>query len=292
MLAVRCRASPPALLLFLTFLASSPAAPQTLADHEEDWASGGAGELAFLSINAVIGGLTAGLWQELSEGSFAEGFTGGALGGSVVYAGKRLTAESFPGAGFLGRQVASVGSSIVRNTADARPLLDSLRLPLGPVRVYLGTRDRSAPRFEVALPDLYWTIYGLAESRLSLDPGESLSSGTPVFRSDRPIRDADDDPILGTTTGGVIFVSPLSGQRRERTLAHERAHVLQMDFFYQAWFRPLEDNLAGRLPGSGFIDRVDYDVTLSALLWGGSVLGWSRPFHAPIEAEAEFLESR
>lgn len=279
-----------ALLLALLALAPSPGTPQTSTLPDGDWASDGVGEAAFLALNAVIGGATAGLWQELSGGSFGDGFAGGALGGSVVYAGKRLSAESFAGAGFLGRDVASVGVSIVRNAADARPLLDSLRLPVGPLRLYLGPREPGPPRIELDLHDVYWTAYGLAEARLELDLGESLSSGAPVFRSDRALVDPDDRRLLGVTAGGVVFLSPDARRPGEGTLAHERAHVIQRDFLYHAWLRPLEDRLARKLPGGGFVDRVDYDAIGLALRVGAHALGWGDPVRAPLEAEADFLE--
>jgi hypothetical protein len=283
---------PAALLALLLYLAAAPAQAQTLADHEGDWASDGLGEVAFLGLNALVGGLTAGLWQELSDGSFEDGLAGGALGGGVVYAGKRLAAESFPGAGFLGRDVAAAGSSIVRNAADARPLLDSLAVPVGPLRLYLTPREPGRPRVEANLRDLYWTAYGLAEDRLDFDPGESLSSGAVVFQADRRLLDDDDRPILGAAGGGVVFLSPMPDGQRERSLAHERTHVLQFDFVYHAWFRPLEDHLVGKLPGGGWAGRVDVDAVTPILLWGGDLLGWVDPFAGPGQAEAEFLEGR
>src|SRR5512133_49653 len=65
-----------------------------------------AGELASIGGNALLGGLSAGIMQELRGGSFRSGFTRGALGGTAIYVGKRIDAERFEGAGLLGRQVA------------------------------------------------------------------------------------------------------------------------------------------------------------------------------------------
>lgn len=279
-----------AALLLLAPAASAPAGAQALPNHSDSWASHRAGDAAFMAINALVGGVTAGLWQALSDGSFADGFAGGALGGGVAYVGKRLAAETFAGAGFLGRDVAAVGSSIVRNAAEARPLLDSLALPVGPLRLHLSPGRLSPPRVEVDLAELYWTGYGLAEDRLTLQVEESVSSGMPVFRADRPLLGPDGQTALGAAPAGVVFVGPLSGGAADRTLAHERAHALQLDFVHHAWFRPLEEHLARQLPAGGLADRVEYDLTMPVLLWIGSELGWGDPFVAPIEAEAEFLE--
>ena len=281
-----------ALCLWLPISSSPvPAGAQEIPEAD-GWASDAVGEAAFLSVNAVVGGLTAGLWQELTGGSFAEGLAGGVLGGSVVYAGKRVAASSFPGAGFLGRDLAATGSSVVRNAAEARPLLDSLSLPAGPFRLYVSPRVLEAPRVELELSDLYWTAYGLAESRLELDLSGSLSSGAPVFRSDRSLLSGSGESIHGAAAGGVIFLSPMGEGQRQETLAHERVHVLQLDFVHQAWLRPLEAKLARRLPHEGWRRRLDYDVIFPALRWTAGLLGPDVGVDGPIEAEAEFLGQR
>lgn len=77
--------------------------------------------------------------------------------------------------------------------------------------------------------------------------------------------------------------------RRLETLAHERAHVLQLDFVHQAWLRPLEANLARRLPHEGWRRRLDYDVLFPALRWTAGLLGPDVGVDGPIEAEADFL---
>lgn len=268
---------------------------ETSGPEAPEWASDPVGDIAYLSINGAIGGLTAGLWRELSGGSFTDGFARGALGGSAVYAGKRLAAESFFGAGFLGRGISSVGSSVVRNAADGRGLLEEVALPVGPIRLYATADDPTDPRVEVDLRDLYWTAYGLVEERLTLDLDESLSSGAPVFRADRPLEGTDDEPAGGLAQAGIIFLGPGAGSQDaegEIVLPHERAHVIQHDFIYHVWLRPLEDRLARSLPWNGLSDRVDYDLVYPGLTWVASALGWSDGLSAPAEAEASFLETR
>ena len=89
-----------------------------------------------MGANTFIGALTGGLVQALGGGSFSDGFTRGALGGAIVYAGKRLSVGRFAGAGWIGREVAAVGTSIVRNASDGLPTVHRLVLPLGPLRVH------------------------------------------------------------------------------------------------------------------------------------------------------------
>lgn len=280
-----------ALLLVLVQAAATPAAAQG-THHGGHVGASGSDDVTLLGVNALIGGVTAGLWQELSGGSFEDGFVGGALGGSVQYAGKRLAAESFFGAGFLGRQVAATGASIVRNVSDARAPLDSLLLAVGPLRLYVSPEELFRPRLEADLHELFWTTHGLADGQYSLDLGASLSSGAAVFWSDRQIYDARDRRLRGATVGGAIFLGPLDAETARGTLAHERAHVLQLDFLYHAWFRPLEDRLAKRLPGRGLVDRLDYDALFIGLQSGTYALGWPGRLTAPLEVEAGFLGNR
>ncbi len=90
-----------------------------------------AGEFAILSGNAVLSGVTAGVVQKLRGGSFRDGFVRGLTGGGVIYLGKRVAAERFSGAGLLGREVASLGTSMVRNASEGYGLLDDVVLPVG-----------------------------------------------------------------------------------------------------------------------------------------------------------------
>lgn len=214
--------------------APRPAGAQT-APETAGRDSGALGEAAVLSVNAVVGGLTAGLWRELAGGSFEEGLAGGMLGGSVAYAGKRVAAGSFPGAGFLGRDLAAAAASIVER---------------------------------------------------------SLSSGAPVFRSDRSLLDSDGRRVHGAAAAGVIFLSPMNEDQLRETLGHERVHVLQSDFAHQAWFRPLEASLARRLPRGGWHQRLDYDVLFPGLRWTLGLFGSGPGFDDPFEAEAQLLGSR
>lgn len=289
-----CRSGriPALAILFVLFTVSTVHAQESSRGQDFSWASDPLGDVAFLSINATIGGLTAGLWQEISGGSFADGFARGSLGGSVVYAGKRLAAETFFGAGFLGRGLASAGSSLVRNAADGKTLFEEVIIPVGPLRLYARSGAMARPRVEIHLGDLYWTAYGLLEDRLTLDLEESLSSGAPVFRSSRLLVGSGGDIVGGSTAAGVIFVGPHSGTLIAEALPHERIHVIQHDFYYHAWFRPLEDQVLRRLPREGFVHRVDYDLMYPGLNVLASELGWSDRFHGPSEAEAEFLGAR
>src|SRR5512134_3652706 len=148
-------------------------------EHYPTWA----GELASYGANALLGGLSSGIMQELRGGSFRRGFTRGFLGGSVIYVGKRLAVERFEGAGLLGRQIGAVGGSMVRNAGDGEGVLERLYLPLGVARLEVHTPTR---RLQLT-PDLTaigWTVWAITQAELEFDRSASLSAGTPVFRTD------------------------------------------------------------------------------------------------------------
>lgn len=201
------------------------------------------GEFASLSANALLGGLTAGLSLHLHGGSFGDGFLKGLVGGSGVYAGKRIAAERFDGAGLLGRQVAAAGTSIVGNAGRGAGLFDRLSLPVGPVWLdFDGGPWPSGARIDgIALG---WILYAAVEPELRFDLGRSLSAGTPVFHTNGTVLSFGDGAAhaAGVTQAGVILladVPPYGDAFLERSFAHERIHVLQQDFMGAAWTDPL-----------------------------------------------------
>jgi hypothetical protein len=209
------------------------------------------GELASLGANALVGALTAGLTREFRDGDFSDGFTRGALGGVITYAGKRLAAEDFTTAGLFGRQIAAVGASATRNAAAAQPSFERLTLPLGPVwlDVRRGERTHLAARVDPAA--LAWIVYGITERELDVDIGESLSAGAAVFRTNGKLLSFGNDSVhaAGVTNAGVVFLAqvPAYGEAaRRRTETHERIHVIQEDQFTILWTAPLGEWAMGR----------------------------------------------
>lgn len=254
-----------------------------------------AGEFAALGVNATLGGLTAGVANALRGGDFSDGFVRGALGGALAYGGKRIAVERFDGAGFLGRQVAALGSSFVRNASDDTGLLDRLYVPLYLLRLEVRPRAqegwRVRPRLDVATT--VGTIYAIWEDELELDAGKSLSAGAFVFNTTgRAIK--DDDNELGFTSGrastGVILLSNVPGwpaEQRARTFAHERVHILQFDQMFAYWMDPLEDWLLDVVGASAVGQWADINALSGALgLLGMGLAHDDRPW----ELEAEWLE--
>ena len=286
-----------ALLLFL--LAATEAAaqclPSTIPPEEAppctrrypSWS----GELASLGGNALLGGVTSGLMQELRGGSFRSGFMRGVMGGSVIYAGKRIAVERFETAGLMGRQVAAVGGSMVRNAGEGIPGFDRLILPVGVGRLEF---DRPARRLQLT-PDLTalgYTLWAISEDELAIDWSKTFSSGTPVFSTDNRILvvDGDSTHAAGVTNSGVIYLAGIPGVGRtvaRRQFEHERVHVLQEDQLFITLTDPIEELLLAQLPYLGRHAR-RVDINLSTQLLEHLGKWFPKHLERPWETEAIF----
>jgi len=252
------------------------------------------GDVTFLSSNALLGGLTAGVLQKMDGGDFRDGFTRGALGGATAYLGRRVSAERFDGAGLVGRQVSGVGASMVRNAGDGRPLLERLAFPVGPVRVHVDRSEGLDIRPTVSVHELSWVVAFALRSETELDWSASLSAGAPVFRAPfRAFRDRDGTAVDGVQAGGVIGLSDVPDDLLRSAFAHERVHVLQHDFADLVWSDPIEQRLLERSELTRKLARhVHLGVAFPALRRATfRILDVDRG-QQPAEVEAMFLDGR
>ncbi|CAN5857302.1 hypothetical protein BH23GEM9_BH23GEM9_36520 [soil metagenome] len=230
-----------------------PLLPPDAAGPCEERYPSWAGELAVLGGNAVLGGLSAGVLHKLRGGSFGDAFLRGVAGGAVIYGGKRIAVERFGGAGLVGREVAAVGSSMVRNAGEGRGVLEQIVLPVGPARLYL---QNSRPRVRVRadLMNIGWLIYAIHERELRFDAGMSISAGAPVFMADDRIvfTGSDTAHAHGITEAGLIVIANVPAFGRDyirRVFEHERVHVLQMDQLFMTVTGPAEERAVAAVPG-------------------------------------------
>lgn len=245
-------------------------------------------DLVMAGTNAILSGLVTGLFRTFSdEGSFGEGFRTGAAGGAVTYIGKRLAAKRFTGAGLLGRQIASVGGSLVSNARDGRGAFDRLTLQLGLGRLYWD-RVESRVDFRPDIVTLYYTTVGVVSSRVGLDWSRSLSAGAPVFVTYGGATTLDDS-AAGRTFGGVVLMDVNAELPLSRIGAHERVHVIQYDQQLALWSEAAERGLASMFgPGvAGALGRVDLGI---GLLPFAPLLDYLPRDSNPIEIEANYLE--
>jgi hypothetical protein len=251
--------------------------PLTAQDREEaNWVR----HFNYLAGNALLDGLAAGLFQLFAEdGSFTDGFAKGALGGSTAYLGKVVSVQRFEAAGFLGREIGAVGTSITRNARIGQGMLDELVFPVGPVRIYWN-RVEERVHLRPDLTAFYWIAYGTFDSNLTIDWGRSFSAGTAVFLTE----EAGFSHVNATVRGGSIFLDRTL-RAIEQTFAHERVHVVQLDNAFGSWGEPLEDWLVGKAgrPGRWLMNYVDIGIGGG----GGYIL-----FRDLAEAEAYHLDGR
>lgn len=252
--------------------------------------------------NVALGGATAAFFQAVRGRPIREALVKGALGGGVTYFGKRVAVSRFDGAGFLGREIAAVGSSVVRAAADHRRAL-GLVLPVGVARLYLqgpaprDTLRRWRARIKLDLMSTLITAYSVAHPKLRLDAASTLATGAPVFRARDDFRPNE---WRGWQSGGVVWIRGNANDPRARyetpnaypepraVLAHELVHVLQRDFSAVAWVAPAEGWLLTRVRAGGIGRYVDLglDAPLHALL-NHVVVYELRPW----EREARWLAS-
>ena len=281
-----------ALAAALTLALALPGSAQSrqYSDQELEWRHATwVDDVRFTATNALLSGVATAMVAVLSDDvPVARGFVTGALGGMVVYAGKRLAASRFSGAGITGRQVAAIGTSVSRNAARGLGPLDELAFPLGWAGLYW---DRVAN--DVSLrPDVNaigWTVRLAFRPRTEFAWGRSLSSGAPVFLTKDGAFESD---VAGRAYGNVILADPAANISLDVILAHERVHVLQLDHHYALWGSPLERWATGLL-GAG-VSRVTarFDLVTPTLLTGLAFASvWSRGDN-PLEREAYYMHMR
>lgn len=244
-------------------------------------------DLAYAGVNAVLSGLVAGIFHGASEeGSFAEGFWGGATGGTVAYMGKRVSALDFDGAGLLGRQIASVGSSVVSNAREGKGPLDELTIQLGLGRLYWD-RVESSVTFKPDVVTIFYTVRAAASERVRLDWSRTFSAGAPTFLT-RPGLTTLDAGVAGRALGGVVLIDVNGVVPVAMIASHERTHVVQYDQQFALWAEPAERALASLLGSrvASVAGRVDLSIALLPFVPLFSTL--PRDLN-PLEVEADHL---
>lgn len=234
-------------------------------------------EATVLGANALLGGASALVAALVRRDPPLPALARGVAGGGLVYAGKRIAVDPRPGTGLIGRQVASVGGSVVGNAVAGRHGLDRVALAFGPVRAYVG-RDVSGVDWRLDVPALGAAVWGVATGG-QIDIRESQSSGAVVVRGDREL-----------ALPGTVFYSPADSERAAYVLAHEQVHILQYDQSFLMWGGPVEGWLARRYPAlRGVLERLEFNLPVLA---AAAMLGffvWEEHDRQPWEQEAIYL---
>ena len=228
----------------------------------------GGERVAHLAVNGALGGFSAAMFA-LARGknpwrAALQGFGGGV----VMGAGKQVAGKRFDGSGLIGRQLASLGTSVVRSASEDTTVVI---LPVGPMTFEIrpSAVDRVRPRVNLvaATTLLYYVIR--ADTRVDL--GATFSAGAPVFRFPTETVSTRDGIIFGRMDFGTIVLGAtptiLDTQRR-MTLPHESIHIIQYDFLEQALSLPPERAILRKLGvGEGFLRHVDLGA-ISVMLAG------------------------
>lgn len=228
----------------------------------------GGERVAHLAVNGALGGFSAAMFA-LARGknpwrAALKGFGGGV----VMGAGKQVAGKRFDGSGLIGRQLASLGTSVVRSASEDTVVII---LPVGPMTFEIrpSAVDRVRPRVNLvaATTLLYYVIR--ADTRVDL--GATFSAGAPVFRFPTETVFTRDGIIFGRMDFGTIVLGAtptiLDAQRR-MTLPHESIHIVQYDFLEQALSLPPERAILRKLGvGEGFLRHVDIGA-ISVMLAG------------------------
>lgn len=229
--------------------------------------------------NAVLGAVSGGVAALVRGESALDGFVRGFAGGTSVYLGKRLATERFPGSGFLGRQLASVGSGAVGNLVAGRGFLDRVAFGVGPLRVWLDAHTGRV-RWRIDAPAAIAAAWAVGSGDYAFEPVQSVATGAAVFRA------RSWDAPSEFSAPGTIFWSPSSTEREGYVLAHESVHVLQYDQVALFWSDPAEDALLG---GWGPTRWLNEQVELNLVAIAIGMYGASRWEHNDLPWEVEAM---
>lgn len=246
--------------------------------------SGSVSDVELLTANAVVAGVVAGLLGRWDGRPFWPTIGRGAVGGAIMFAGKRIAASDRPWSGFAARQISAMGASIARNAAFGSGLLDTLIVPVGPVRLHVSVEHRRVTDFRVDLEEVAWAAYGLASDRFEFDASETFRTGAIAFTAHEPW-DHSGQVAFGRAAPGTVFLARSAVAENRGVRTHELVHVTQIDYLKLVLGLPLEGWLSRRAGWTdwGVLRHLDLGVGYYPLA--------ALP-RSPLEHEAESLEPR
>jgi hypothetical protein len=250
-------------------------------------------DLSVLGANAIVGGLTGAIRAVLEGRPVASAFARGALGGSVVFAGKALASRDGSLAPPTGRILAGIGTSIVLNS-HREALLDTLYFSLGPVQLRSGRGSRLRPQVSVAINDAVALARIVRESETEIDWGRSLSALTPVFQTKRGAIRLDGGPVNGFTSAGTVVLDGTLTNGSDDIFRHEVVHVIQHQFSASAWSLPVESWALSKAGVDRWIPSwLEFNMVFPSIVWAADELADGNGVYTRIvQAEAEWFERR
>lgn len=278
--------------LFLLGVAALLVAPrsalgQTLQSRE--WTN----DLTLGLANAAVTGSVAGIAAVIRGEDFWTAARSGAIGGAVLYSGKRVASLDGSGFRWLGRAVGSTGIAFARNGAEGLHMGERFLFPLGPVTLYVRPSHIDKVHWSVDLEDIATLTYGAVHPDFHFDWAESLKSGFAVFNATPGYLIEKTRGYTGAVSGSVVFIDRRAPGPRQRVLDHEYVHLLQNAAFDELVSDPVEGWTLGEVFGTS-IPWMEH-VTLSAPGWlwnlGLGLAGLRDVYRSPLEAEAAWVET-
>lgn len=238
--------------------------------------------------NVAIGALTGGAANLIRGERPWRGLAHGAAGGAVWFSGKLLATSDMPASGLLGRQVASVGSSIVANVVADQDPLGVIVLPLYLLRVDVELHNRGL-RARVDVPATLTGIYAAAKKDMAVDWGRTVHAGALVI-----LDQTKATTWAGRHAAGVIIIKDQNVPENwwlpvqmDRVLRHEQVHLIQHDLTNLIVGRPVQSWIAPLLPGIRTVSSyTDLRVDLAGWAASNKLLAYDQ---RPWEWEAKVL---
>jgi hypothetical protein len=245
-----------------------PSSPDSRSSDEQRVPLSGRDRVAHLAVNGALGGFSAAMYALARGKNPWRAALMGFGGGVTLGAGKQVAGQRFDGAGLVGRQLAALGTSVVRSASEDTVVV---MVPMGPMTLEIrpSAVDRVRPR--VNLVGTASVLYYVVRSDTRIDVRATLSAGAPVFRFPTETVSTRDGIIFGRMDFGTIVLGAppliLDAQRR-MTLPHESIHIVQYDFLEQALSLPPERAILRKIGvGEGFLRHVDLGA-ISVMLAG------------------------
>lgn len=274
--------------LLLLLMARPGAAQQPDHPEKDSFAQG----TAVLGANAMVGGMTAGIRAWIEGRPVGPAFLQGAIGGSLMFAGKRIAVEHGDLAPFTGRMVAALGSSIVAH-ATTPPLLDTLHIAAGPFRFRFG-RATWKPGVSFAVWDAATLAILAAAEETTFDWSRSFSSLTPVFITRNATIERDGERVMGYEIGGTVVLDGTgAADDMDAVFNHEIVHVAQYDFAWLNLGRHVDTWIRATAGIDAMPSWLFLDPLTPALWWA---IDWIADGNGVLrritEAEAAWFENR
>ena len=198
-----------------------------------------------IGLGSVIGGIGSLINKSKNEKPLHAVWRGmkyGALGGTGMYLGKKITFQINNNNSLVyawpSKILHNAGSSIVENAAAHREnVFSQWNFEIGFVRLGIHTEDKL--KVSARIMPIAFTSFIVASTNTKFLAIESLQFGTPVF--EYKSTDQFAKITRASTHANLVYVVDTLSADKYYTYAHEHVHVLQIREYHNmnTWFKPI-----------------------------------------------------